>query len=108
MRRRSNRTEDPRAPPNLCPGRGNAAFPLTPPPFTNPFSIFRSADVVVIGGGSLGCQTLYHLAKMGLTNVVLLERDRLTAGTTWHTAGQGTEANVAIKIHYFMFTSIKL
>ncbi|XP_063066842.1 sarcosine dehydrogenase, mitochondrial [Engraulis encrasicolus] len=47
----------------------------------------RSADAVVIGGGSLGCQTLYHLAKMGMTNVVLLERDRLTAGTTWHTAG---------------------
>ncbi|XP_018525981.1 sarcosine dehydrogenase, mitochondrial [Lates calcarifer] len=47
----------------------------------------RSADVVVIGGGSLGCQTIYHLAKMGLTNAVLLERDRLTAGTTWHTAG---------------------
>ncbi|XP_076875195.1 sarcosine dehydrogenase, mitochondrial [Brachyhypopomus gauderio] len=46
-----------------------------------------SADVVVIGGGSLGCQTLYHLCKMGMTNVVLLERDRLTAGTTWHTAG---------------------
>jgi len=51
----------------------------------------RSADVVVIGGGSLGCQTVYHLAKMGLTNVVLLERDRLTAGTTWHTAGRRVE-----------------
>uniref|UniRef100_A0AAR2IXA3 Sarcosine dehydrogenase n=1 Tax=Pygocentrus nattereri TaxID=42514 RepID=A0AAR2IXA3_PYGNA len=47
----------------------------------------RAADAVVIGGGSLGCQTLYHLCKMGMTNVVLLERDRLTAGTTWHTAG---------------------
>ncbi|KAL7376313.1 hypothetical protein ABVT39_005269 [Epinephelus coioides] len=47
----------------------------------------RSADVVVIGGGSLGCQTIYHLAKMGMSNAVLLERDRLTAGTTWHTAG---------------------
>lgn len=47
----------------------------------------KSADCVVIGGGSLGCQTVYHLAKMGMTNVVLLERDRLTAGTTWHTAG---------------------
>ncbi|XP_042336000.1 sarcosine dehydrogenase, mitochondrial isoform X2 [Sceloporus undulatus] len=46
-----------------------------------------SADVVVVGGGSLGCQTVYHLAKMGVTNVVLLERDRLTSGTTWHTAG---------------------
>uniref|UniRef100_A0A668W088 Sarcosine dehydrogenase, mitochondrial n=1 Tax=Oreochromis aureus TaxID=47969 RepID=A0A668W088_OREAU len=50
-------------------------------------SCLRSADAVVIGGGSLGCQTIYHLAKMGMTNVVLLERDRLTAGTTWHTAG---------------------
>uniref|UniRef100_A0A8C5PTM3 Sarcosine dehydrogenase n=1 Tax=Leptobrachium leishanense TaxID=445787 RepID=A0A8C5PTM3_9ANUR len=47
----------------------------------------QSADVVVIGGGSLGCQTVYHLAKMGMKNVVLLERDRLTSGTTWHTAG---------------------
>lgn len=47
-----------------------------------------SADVVVVGGGSLGCQTIYHLAKMGMTNVVLLERDRLTSGTTWHTAGK--------------------
>ncbi|KAG8447493.1 hypothetical protein GDO86_014842 [Hymenochirus boettgeri] len=46
-----------------------------------------SADVVVIGGGSLGCQTMYHLVKMGMKNVVLLERDRLTSGTTWHTAG---------------------
>uniref|UniRef100_A0A3Q4HWD1 Sarcosine dehydrogenase n=1 Tax=Neolamprologus brichardi TaxID=32507 RepID=A0A3Q4HWD1_NEOBR len=43
----------------------------------------RSADAVVIGGGSLGCQTIYHLAKMGMTNVVLLERDRLTAGLLW-------------------------
>lgn len=48
----------------------------------------KLADVVVVGGGSLGCQTIYHLAKMGVTNAVLLERDRLTSGTTWHTAGE--------------------
>nr|XP_027797943.1 sarcosine dehydrogenase, mitochondrial [Marmota flaviventris] len=47
----------------------------------------RTADVVVIGGGSLGCQTLYHLAKLGVSGAVLLERERLTSGTTWHTAG---------------------
>ncbi|XP_078406384.1 sarcosine dehydrogenase, mitochondrial isoform X1 [Cetorhinus maximus] len=47
----------------------------------------KCADVVVMGGGSLGCHTLYHLTKMGITNVVLLERDQLTSGTTWHTAG---------------------
>ena len=35
----------------------------------------------------IGCSTLYHLAKMGVTNVVLLEKDQITAGTTWHTAG---------------------
>ncbi|XP_030387177.1 sarcosine dehydrogenase, mitochondrial [Scaptodrosophila lebanonensis] len=45
-----------------------------------------SADVVVIGGGSAGCHTLYHLAKRGV-RAVLLERAKLTAGTTWHTAG---------------------
>ena len=39
----------------------------------------------IIGGGSIGCNTLYHLTKLGLTNVVLLERNRLTSGTTWHT-----------------------
>jgi len=43
-------------------------------------SVPTEADVVVIGGGSLGCQTLYHLAKMGITNTVLLEKDQLTAG----------------------------
>lgn len=45
-----------------------------------------SADVVIIGGGSAGCHTLYHLAKRGIKGV-LLERAKLTAGTTWHTAG---------------------
>merc|ERR1711974_482314 len=39
-----------------------------------------SEAVVVIGGGSLGCQTLYHLAKLGVTNTVLLEKEQLTAG----------------------------
>ncbi|XP_046441775.1 sarcosine dehydrogenase, mitochondrial-like isoform X2 [Daphnia pulex] len=45
------------------------------------------ADVVVLGGGSIGCNTLYHLTKLGVKNAVLLERNRLTSGTTWHTAG---------------------
>ncbi|XP_055319034.1 sarcosine dehydrogenase, mitochondrial-like [Sitodiplosis mosellana] len=46
----------------------------------------QQADVVIIGGGSAGCHTLYHLAKRGV-KAVLLERCKLTAGTTWHTAG---------------------
>ncbi|MER9191606.1 GcvT family protein [Mesorhizobium australicum] len=46
------------------------------------------ASVVVIGGGVMGCSTLYHLAKMGVTDAILLERNALTSGTTWHSAAQ--------------------
>jgi len=45
------------------------------------------AQAVVIGGGVVGCSVLYHLAKLGWTDVVLLERDELTSGSTWHAAG---------------------
>src|ERR671912_1534051 len=45
------------------------------------------ARVVVIGGGVIGTSVAYHLAHAGWTDVVLLERDRLTSGTTWHAAG---------------------
>jgi 4-methylaminobutanoate oxidase (formaldehyde-forming) len=45
------------------------------------------AQVVVIGGGVIGCSVVYHLTKLGWRDVVLLERTQLTAGTTWHAAG---------------------
>ncbi|RVC63949.1 FAD-dependent oxidoreductase [Mesorhizobium sp.] len=45
-------------------------------------------SVVVIGGGIMGCSTLYHLAKMGVPDAILLERNALTSGTTWHSAAQ--------------------
>ncbi len=45
------------------------------------------SQVVVIGGGVVGCSVLYHLAKLGWQDVVLLERKELTAGSTWHAAG---------------------
>ncbi len=47
----------------------------------------QRARVVVVGGGIIGCSVAYHLAHMGWKDVVLLERDRLTSGTTWHAAG---------------------
>ena len=47
----------------------------------------KHARVVVVGGGIIGCSVAYHLAHMGWKDVVLLERDRLTSGTTWHAAG---------------------
>lgn len=46
------------------------------------------ASVVVIGGGVMGCSTLYHLAKQGVSDAVLIERNKLTSGTTWHSAAQ--------------------
>ena len=47
----------------------------------------QSCKVVVIGGGVVGCSCAYHIAKFGWKDVVLLERDQLTSGTTWHAAG---------------------
>ncbi|MEM6729205.1 MAG: FAD-binding oxidoreductase, partial [Pseudomonadota bacterium] len=44
------------------------------------------AQAVVIGGGVIGCSILYHLAKLGWRDVMLLERDELTSGSTWHAA----------------------
>jgi heterotetrameric sarcosine oxidase gamma subunit len=50
-------------------------------------SLPARADVAIIGGGIVGCSIAYHLTKLGITNVVVLERKQLTSGTTWHAAG---------------------
>ena len=47
----------------------------------------KEARVVIIGGGAVGASSLYHLAKAGWTDCVLLEKNELTAGSTWHAAG---------------------
>ena len=63
------------------------------------------AQAVVIGGGIIGCSVAYHLAEMGCREVVLLERDQLTSGTTWHAAGlmtsfgSGSETTLSIRQH---------
>jgi sarcosine dehydrogenase len=46
-----------------------------------------SAKIVIIGGGIVGCSTAYHLGKMGIKDVLVLERAKLTSGSTWHAAG---------------------
>ena len=46
-----------------------------------------TARVVIIGGGAVGASCLYHLAKAGWRDCVLLEKNELTAGSTWHAAG---------------------
>ena len=50
-------------------------------------SLPSHAQVVIVGGGIIGCSVAYHLTKLGWRDVVLLERTQLTAGTTWHAAG---------------------
>ena len=50
-------------------------------------SLPTHAQVVIIGGGVIGCSTAYHLGKLGWKDVILLEKNQLTAGTTWHAAG---------------------
>ena len=64
------------------------------------------AQAVVIGGGVIGCSILYHLAKHGWTDVVLLERDELTSGSTWHAAanihGLHDSTNISRLQHYTM------
>src|ERR687897_2439979 len=68
-------------------------------------SVPQRARVVVIGGGVIGTTVAYHLAHAGWTDVVLLERDRLTSGTTWHAAGLMTcfgstsETSTAIRMY---------
>ncbi|MEM9580514.1 MAG: FAD-dependent oxidoreductase [Pseudomonadota bacterium] len=64
------------------------------------------AQAVVIGGGVIGCSILYHLTKLGWTDVVLLERNELTSGSTWHAAanihGLHDSANISRLQHYTM------
>ena len=47
----------------------------------------RQARIVIVGGGIVGCSTAYHLARLGETDVLLVEQGSLTCGTTWHAAG---------------------
>ncbi len=50
-------------------------------------SLPARADVVIVGGGIVGCSIAYHLGKIGISNTVVLDRKQLTSGTTWHAAG---------------------
>lgn len=60
---------------------------------TEPFP--KHARVIVIGGGVIGTSTAYHLARAGWSDIVILERDQLTSGTTWHAAGLIASAGMA-------------
>ena len=60
------------------------------------------ARAIVVGGGVIGTSIAYHLAKLGWSDIVLLERDRLTSGTTWHAAGLIASAQMASETKAFI------
>ena len=71
-------------------------------------SVPKHADIVVIGGGIIGCSTAYHLARNHKANVVLLERDRLTSGSTWHAAGLVGQLRSSASITQLLKYSVEL
>ena len=68
------------------PGRGFASTATTTASTTDIITP-EQANVVIIGGGIIGASVAYHLGKLGVQDVLLLERNKLTSGTTWHAAG---------------------
>ena len=66
------------------------------------------ARVVVIGGGVAGCSLLYHLTRLGWTDVLLIEMDELTSGSTWHAAGLCTQFNSSYNLMKLLRYSLDL
>jgi 4-methylaminobutanoate oxidase (formaldehyde-forming) len=54
-------------------------------------------DYIEIGGGIIGLSTAYHLTELGYNNVVVIERDEITSGTTWHSNGKGILEDICRK-----------
>jgi dimethylglycine dehydrogenase len=68
----------------------------------------QKAKVVIIGGGVAGCSLLYHLTKLGWTDVLLVEKDELTSGSTWHAAGLCTHFSSSYNIMKLLRESVDL
>jgi 4-methylaminobutanoate oxidase (formaldehyde-forming) len=67
-----------------------------------------SAKIVIVGGGIVGCSVAYHLGKMGLTDTILLERGKLTCGSTWHAAGLVGQLRTSANITQLLGYSVAL
>ncbi len=66
------------------------------------------ARAVVIGGGIVGCSTAYHLGKLGWTDTIVLERAKLTSGSTWHAAGLVGQLRTSANITQLLGNSVRL
>ena len=66
------------------------------------------AQVVVVGGGVVGCSVAYHLARRGITDVVLLEQNQLTSGTTWHAAGLAAQLKASYSLTKLATYTVRL
>ena len=73
---------------------------MSPPP--------SAAQVVIIGGGIIGCSTAYHLARLGFKDIVLLERAKLTSGSTWHAAGLVGQLRASANVTQMLKYSVEL
>src|SRR5260221_9032582 len=71
-------------------------------------SLPARAQFVVIGGGIIGCSTAYHLARDHKADVVLLEQNKLTAGSTWHAAGLVGQLRSSASITQVLKYSVEL
>jgi 4-methylaminobutanoate oxidase (formaldehyde-forming) len=67
-----------------------------------------SAKIVIIGGGIVGCSVAYHLGAMGITDAILLERHKLTSGSTWHAAGLVGQLRTSANITQLLGYSVAL
>ena len=71
-------------------------------------SLPSHAEIVVIGGGIIGCSTGYHLARLGRDDVLVLERSKLTSGSTWHAAGLVGQLRTSANITQLLKYSVEL
>lgn len=70
--------------------------------------MLADARVAIVGGGVAGCSLLYHLGRLGWEDVVLLEEDELTSGSTWHAAGLCTQFNPSYNLTGLLRYSVEL
>jgi 4-methylaminobutanoate oxidase (formaldehyde-forming) len=71
-------------------------------------SLPKEARAVIIGGGIIGCSTAYHLAELGWKDIVLVERGKLTSGSTWHAAGLVGQLRTSANITQLLKYSVEL